>query len=155
MYSASELLAIAVRIEENGERFYRHLADRTGEAEVQTILYHLADQETEHGRLFASMQEGLEDSSAPLEEYEGEQEAYIRSCADQVVFTFDEAELAAMDPAEAIRFAIHREGDSILFYTELKKILPSRHHTLLGRIIAEEKQHFTRLSGLLASYRGG
>ena len=55
MYAASELLAIAMRIEENGEKFYRRAGEKTNDQEAQLLLFFLADQEEIHRQIFAGL----------------------------------------------------------------------------------------------------
>ena len=153
MYAASELLAIAMRIEENGEEFYRRAGEKTSDQEAQLLLFFLADQEEVHRQIFAGLLAEAE-TLIVHEEYDGEHQAYIHACADKLVFDLDRAEPAELDGESTIRFAIQRESDSILYYTELKKILPAKHHGLLEQIIDEEKSHFARLYELLKSYKG-
>jgi rubrerythrin len=49
---------------------------------------------------------------------------------------------------EAMELAIGAEKDSILFYYEMKDIMPQRAQPTVNKIIAEEKSHLRQLSEL-------
>jgi rubrerythrin len=48
----------------------------------------------------------------------------------------------------ALELAIMAEKDSILFYYEMKEVMPQRAQTTVNKIIAEEKSHLRQLSEL-------
>jgi rubrerythrin len=50
--------------------------------------------------------------------------------------------------SEALDFAIQRELDSILYYHEIKKMVPAAQHDALEKIIEEERSHFLSLSAM-------
>ena len=54
MFDPREVFQIAVRIEENGERFYREMASRIDDEEVQGLFSFLADEEVRHQRFYRS-----------------------------------------------------------------------------------------------------
>ncbi len=49
---------------------------------------------------------------------------------------------------EALELAMGAEKDSILFYYEMKEIMPQRAQPTVNKIIAEEKSHLRQLSEL-------
>ncbi len=70
---------------------------------------------------------------------------------NHLVFTAEAfaAELAKLrNEAAALDFAIQRELDSIHYYREMREMLPAGECAAIDRIIAEEKEHFIRLSAL-------
>jgi hypothetical protein len=65
-----------------------------------------------------------------------------------------EKELPAVkDTFSAIKFAIQRELDSILYYQEIKKFVTKDQHDLIDGIIEEERRHFLKLSKFLKKLR--
>ena len=71
---------------------------------------------------------------------------------DNVVFSQARASelLAGTHDAEtALRFAMQREQDTILFYLELKSLVPAEEHEVLERILTEERGHFRKLAALV------
>jgi hypothetical protein len=90
------------------------------------------------------------DRSTPPEGYDGEYAAYLHNYVDnRLVFKTDglAGELGAIkDELSAIDFAIRRELDSLLYYREMRELLPEDRRAAVERIILEERKHFTKLS---------
>ncbi|MCM8757065.1 MAG: ferritin family protein [Candidatus Omnitrophica bacterium] len=148
-YSASEVLQFAIRIEENGESFYRKLAEKTTEPKAKQIFSFLAQQEKQHGKKFKEMLKEVENYQ-PEEMYPDEYFTYLRSFADNIIFTSVTDQELSEKPgrAEAIDFAIRRELDSIMYYLETKPLLPAAQRKTVDQIIEEERRHFLQLSNL-------
>ena len=53
---------------------------------------------------------------------------------------------SAESDVQALELGIDAEKDSILFYYEMKDLMPRRFIPLVDRIIAEEKSHLQRLT---------
>ncbi len=147
--NAHDVVRFAVRIEEDGELFYREAARLAGDKKAKEIFARLADEEVGHRKLFQGISETLGDY-APPETYDGEYMAYLRDYIDgKVVFSKDlKASMASIlnSVLSAIDFAIQREVDSVLYYTEIRMFVPERHYKVVDTIIAEERKHFTLLS---------
>jgi len=149
VFDASDIVEVAVRIEENGANFYRYAVQLAGKEEVKALFQQLADDEVQHQRIFTEILAGM-DRNVPPEGYDGEYAAYLHSYVDnRLVFTTDAfaGQLAKMqDEISALDFAIQRELDSIAYYREIREFLPADQRTEIERIITEEKGHFMRLS---------
>ncbi|MDD2672057.1 MAG: ferritin family protein [Syntrophales bacterium] len=160
IFKADEILQFAKRVEENGEKFYRHAAEITEDEEARYLFNHLADEEIKHGQIFAGMLANLDllsrmEAQAPAETYPGEYYSYLRNYIDgSVIFTRSaESDFRDIrDTLAAINFAIDREVDSILYYTEIKRIVPSQQHKTIDGIIDEERRHFMQLSDYKKDY---
>lgn len=155
MFSAEEMINIAVRIEENGFRFYRQAAEAAPDNEARLLFNFLADQETAHQEIFASLRAEADSASRLMENYPGEHRDYLTAYADGLIFgrELKKDQLPAMtDAGSSIAFAIKRELESILYYQEIRVFFQGPGQVLLDRIIAEERSHFTRLSALQKSY---
>jgi rubrerythrin len=150
-FDVSDVLEFAMRIEENGADFYRLAMQITNDEEMKQTFACLADDELTHkktfGRILATIGE-----NPPAESYPGEYADYLRNYIDNTaVFTKSvmERELAAVtDTLSALDFALRREQDSILFYHEIKNMVPPGQHAALDLIIEEERRHFSKLSEL-------
>jgi len=149
-FDISEILQLGIRIEENGERYYRMVADMVKNAEIKEIFLFLADEEKNHRRKFQEILSDIAREHLPVETYTGEYFACLNAYADTVVFPPQIGkELEKMeDIIESINFAIGREIDSIAYYNEIKKVVPKTQHSLVDKIIEEEKGHFIKLSKL-------
>jgi rubrerythrin len=151
VFEASDIVEVAVRIEENGANFYRYAVQLAGKEEVKALFQKLADEELTHQRIFAEILAGM-DRNFPPEGYDGEYAAYLHNYVDnRLVFTTEEfaGQLAKIrDEASALDFAIQRELDAIHYYREMRELLPPDRREAVGRIITEEKGHFVRLSAM-------
>ncbi|MBE0432890.1 ferritin family protein [candidate division WOR-3 bacterium] len=148
VFEPSEVFQFAIRIEEGGEKFYREMATRLDDAEVKSLFATLADEEVKHKKIYQAMVAKIEDYE-PVESYPGEYFAYLRAYADNIIFTpqrMEQAIAGINDAAAAIEFAIDRELDSILYYQEVKNLVPKNQHGLIDKIIEEERRHFVKLT---------
>jgi rubrerythrin len=75
------------------------------------------------------------------------------------VFTNDaimsEMATQADSDIKALELGISAEKDSLLFYYELKEIMPRRTVPVLERIIAEEKSHLQQLTAIKKRLEAG
>jgi rubrerythrin len=160
IFDVNEVFRFAIRIEENGERFYRHAAVITEDETARYLFNHLADEEMKHKGIFKGMAEKMDllkkmEAQCEPESYPGEYIEYLRNYLDNnVVFNQKaEAEFAHIqDTLAAINFAIDRETDSILYYSEIKGLVPKGGHALIDEVIAEERKHFMRLQEFKKEY---
>ncbi|MBN1596556.1 ferritin family protein [candidate division FCPU426 bacterium] len=155
IFQGQEIVTIAIRIEENGERFYNLAANRSTDLTIKEIFLHLRDEETKHKRTFEELQKQIGEYQPP-ESYAGEYAEYLRSFVDKVLFPADgesaeEKHLAST--LSAIRFAIQKELDSIYYYMEMKVFIPGTQHQAVEQIITEERAHFMQLIQLEKTMR--
>jgi rubrerythrin len=144
---ASEILRVAMKIEENGERLYRHATTLTADTETKDLFGFLAGEETKHKKTFEGMLSKAEHYQPP-ESYPGEHLVYLRAYADNIVFSPEnvEKELAGItDVATALEFAVQREIESILYYLETRNLLPDSQRDRIDKIIDEERRHYLKL----------
>lgn len=146
-FDVSEIFQFAVRIEENGEKLYRKVAEKSPDSKVKNLFSFLADEEVKHQETFTEML-GEIAKYEPSETYPDEYFAYLRSYADGIIFPPEiEKELdTSPGVVKALDFAIRRELDSIMYYIEIKNVVPENQHHIIDRIIKEERNHFVRLS---------
>jgi len=149
VFEAGDIVEAAIRIEENGANFYRFAMQIAGREETKALFRQLADEEVKHQKTFSELLAGM-DRTLPPEGYDGEYAAYLHGYVDNgLVFKADllATELAAIkDEASAIEFAIRRELDSLLYYREIRELLPADRREAIERIILEERKHFVKLS---------
>jgi len=148
--TAGEILQFAIRMEENGERFYREAAAMSSENRVKDLFSKLATEETVHKASFEGLlsKAGLFD---PPESYPGEYLAYFYNYIDSKVFFTPENKASlsgTFDIINALDFAIQRELDAVLFYQELKPFVPVADNAAIDAIIEEERKHFAQLSAI-------
>ena len=148
-YSGLEIIEIAIRIEENGEEFYKAAAEMVRDStDVKGLFYDLAEKEITHIAIFQNLADKFEAESF---EFSKEESAdYIGHLADTHIFGKKDAgaELAktVTTAKQALAIAFKFENDSVAFYEELTKRASSDAKKLIVRIIEEEKEHAAEIS---------
>lgn len=152
----TEVFQFAIRIEENGEKFFRKMAQTYEDKKVKELFTFLADEEVEHRKTFEKMLPEIEKYELP-EEYPPEYFAYLRAHADNIIFTeYVGKDLPEKpDPISAIDFGIRRELDSITYYQEIRNFVPANQRNLIDKIIEEERSHFVKFSDLKKTLQKG
>lgn len=148
VFNGHDVLQFAIRVEENGEAFYRETASMVSDRDVKELFTQLAGEEVNHKKTFESMLGQLANYQPP-ETYDGEYLSYLKSYIDGKAIFKDHPKIPEMakvrDREAALDFAIQRETDSILYYEEVKKFAGEKHASVIDRIIAEERRHFVTL----------
>jgi rubrerythrin len=151
MINAHDVVNFAIRIEENGEQFYREAAQIVPNKAVRDLFERLANEEIAHRKTFEKLLSGMGDYEPP-ETYEGEYLAYLKDFIDGKAVFKDHPkipELAKAGSVEgALDFAIQREMESILYYQEIRMFMGTGHTEAIDLIIDEERMHFALLSRL-------
>lgn len=155
----AEALRAAVRVEENGVRFYRKAAAGARDPEAARAFARLADFEEEHRGYFAALSLELEQrESLFVNDPDGKFAASVRGLADSGVFALagNPEDFFSGDPGtrDAVKFAVSMEKDSIVFYLGLQEAMADREEAeKVGGIIKEELRHLAILSGLLKKFQ--
>ena len=148
LFEPSEVFQFAIRIEENGEKFYRQMVQKFDYPKVKELFSFLADEEIKHKKIYEEMVSKIE-KYEPFETFPGEYFAYLRAYADNIIYTqekFDEEIANIKDIDAAIDCAINAELDSILYYQEVKNLVSENQRKTIDGIIEEERRHFVKLS---------
>jgi len=148
-FSVSELINIAMGLERRGITFYDIMAKSTDDEMARQVFRDLANMERGHIQIFEEML-GEADKYQPSETSTEEYAGYLQALIDSPVFTDDmltsEMATQADSDIKAVELGISAEKDSILFYYEMRDIMPQRALPMINRIIAEEKLHLRQLS---------
>jgi rubrerythrin len=148
-FSASELINIAIGIERRGITFYDIMAKSTDDEAAREIFQNLADMEREHILIFQDMLGEADKYKLPETRHE-EYADYLQALVDSAVFTDDaitsEMATQADSDIKAVELGINAEKDSLLFYYQMKEIMPQPALTMINRIIGEEKSHLHQLT---------
>jgi rubrerythrin len=155
-FSGTEVLEVAVRIEENGLAFYEQLMMVTKRPGLKAAYEYLAGQEKKHKQVFLKMQEGA-GKSYTIDSYPGEEAAYIKSLADSMMFTPEKLKQMAKKNSDelALDTAMGLEKDSVLFYTSMLGIARPQDKKTVDWIISEEKSHVIRVLELKKQVQSG
>ena len=152
MFTAQEILDIAIRLEKNGEKTYRNACDHTTNEGLKTLLSWIAREEQVHAHWFTELRNRLskEEDHHLLAEMS---RALVEDVIQGQAFSLAEVDFDAIDtPEKLIRTFIGFEDDTIAFYEILKGFIDDT--TIAGQleqIIEEEKAHIAQFKALLSS----
>lgn len=150
MFSLKDIMDIAVQIERNGERVYRHAAGIMEDSSLRSLLQWLADEEARHMKWFEALIDKVpETGDFPEEEKMGR--ALLQDAVGTKSFTLEGADFSSMETIEdLLNLAIEFENDTVLFYKMLQPLIEDQ-KTLeqLHTIIQEENNHARRLRAFL------
>ncbi|PIU31430.1 MAG: hypothetical protein COT06_08220 [Syntrophobacteraceae bacterium CG07_land_8_20_14_0_80_61_8] len=142
MFSIQEILSMAIRIEENGERFYRQAIARISDQSLASVLLCLAEEEVRHQQMFRELREASE-GSGKFHWAEDIGGSMLQNVVGDQTFSLKE-----LDPAhftsewKILKAAIEFENDTILFMEMIRDFVTDA-ATLqqLNDLIAEEQRH--------------
>ena len=154
-FNANEIFEMAIRIEENGARFYRKAAEFQSNEENRTVLEKLATMEDHHKLTFDKMRQRLfaAEKTVTVFDPNNESSQYLAAMADTHGGEGSPAAADALTGKESIKeivdIAIGLEKESILFYLGLKDLVPPKYgKDKLDKIIGEERRHIIQLNAL-------
>ena len=81
IFDAGDVIRFAVRVEEDGEYFYRQAALAAEDKGIRDVFNYLADEETKHKALFQNMLSEAQPVDR-AETYDNEYGAYLRDYID-------------------------------------------------------------------------
>ncbi|MBI5453145.1 MAG: ferritin family protein [Deltaproteobacteria bacterium] len=152
-FTGKEVLDMAVRIEENGLKFYTDAGKAARDKGVKALFKTLAEDEGRHIRVFQDLKKLLGEA-ADAEPFDEETESYLRAFADTEVFTSPEGGKKvgkeAAGEAGVVDIAIGMEKDSILFYYEILKMIREKDKAVVDSLIDQEKDHLRKLNAIKA-----
>lgn len=155
VFDASEIYQFAIKMEENGEKFYRRAAAVTENDEARYLFNFLADEEVNHKKIFGDLLSKMK-TVEPDERYPGEYLEYLKDFIDnRAVFSIkklDKEFKSVRNTLSALDFAINREVDSILYYSEAKNLVQKAQQKAIEKIIEEERRHFAKLTDFKKEY---
>jgi len=150
IFSASEIVELAIEIEKNGQDFYYALIKKSKFPKAQEVFQHLAIEEGKHILAF----KGILDTVQKFRHvsYPVEYLAYINSLAEGHIFTQknmgEGIALKVKSELQGVELGISFEKDSVAFYEGMKKAVPANENKIIDQIIAQEQVHFKQLSDL-------
>ena len=146
MFSANELLDMAIKLEKNGEAVYRRAIEMVSEPELISLLEWMADEEQRHADFFSELKRNLETNRANPFMEEMSRELFDDLLGDKN-FSLKEVKFSSIETSEDL-FAIfiEFEKDSVIFYKVLEPFVEdpiALEH--LKKIIDEENRHIKHL----------
>jgi len=148
-----ELIRLAKRDEDVGAEFYQKLAEKVESEDLKKKFLEIREQEIGHSERFQEMLDQLSDY-VPQEDFPGEYEQYFQSfLSKREYLDSDDAVEAASrikSDMEAVKFALGQEKNTLLFFLEMKELVPSsQHREMVHEVIDEERDHIVELSQMI------
>jgi rubrerythrin len=150
MFTAHDIIDIAIQLEKNGEKTYRNAANCASDRELKKLLDWVADEERNHAQWFCNVKNRLvkgEDHHLISEMSRALVEDVIKGQA----FSLEEIDFSTLDtPEKMIHTFVGFETDTITFYELIASFVDDPAvDSQLEQIIAEEKKHIAQFRGLL------
>jgi rubrerythrin len=145
----SEILTVAMNIEEDGYKFYDEAAKAIKSKEAGEIFCKLRDDELDHGKIFREMFDLLPGAdSNDLFGIKDEIASYLRALVETGVFkSMDKGSFKRLNEVRALETGIQAERDSVLFYTEARRVsVNPKAKDIISRVIDIEKEHIVILT---------
>ena len=151
MFTAQDILDIAIRLEKNGEKTYRDARLHISGDALKTLLAWIAQEEHNHARWFTELKNRLtqgEDNHLMAEL----SRALVEDVIQGQAFSLEEVDYETIDsPDKMLRTFIGFEDDTIAFYEVLKTFIDETAIAAqLEQIILEEKKHMATFQEMLA-----
>ena len=151
-FNSDEMFDVAIRIEENGGRFYRKAAELQTDQQNREMLEKLASMEDHHKLTFETMKRDLSEAEKHSTVFDplGESALYLSAMADSHGGEGNPTVADSLTGEESITdiigIAIGLEKESILFYLGLKDMVPPKYgQDRLDQIMREERKHVIQL----------
>ena len=150
MFSAREILDLAIQLEKNGESVYRNAVDKVTEPDLVSLLIWMADEEVLHRRWFSEVKKNFETHSINPFMEEMSRQVFGGMLGDKS-FSHRDVDFSKVDRLDdLIGIFIEFEKDTVLFYETLIPFIEDN-ATLeyIKKIIAEENNHIKKLQDFI------
>lgn len=152
MFTAHDILDIAIRLENNGERTYLDARQHTSDEKLKSLLTWIAREERDHAHWFSELKKRLsrdEDHHLMAEL----SRALVEDVVQQQAFSLQDVDFEAIRSTdEMVRTFIGFEDDTIAFYDILKTLIEDPAVTKqLELIIDEERNHIAQFQKMIPS----
>ena len=148
LFSAGQMIDIAVQTEQAGRVFYEAAAQHADDAQVKVLCEWLAGEEQTHERVFRDMGQNLPPPQEPAE-WPAERAEFIDALlGSRFMPKSEEAEALVKDMSaqDILDFTLNFEKDTIIFLYEMREMVPASAVGQVNEIIAEEKTHVSRIA---------
>ena len=150
MFSLSEIIDLAIRIENNGEKTYRKAKNEVPSPELASLLQVLADDEAEHEKWFAKFRE---DMDAEIEDSKLEEmgRSILQSVLSDQAFSLNDTDFSKIENITSLlELSLEFEKDTIIFYEMIKEFIENMEDLRgIDKIIEEENRHIKRLEEII------
>jgi rubrerythrin len=150
VFSANEILDMAIKLEQNGEMVYRDAVEKISNPELISLLEWMADEEVEHANWFAELKLKLDQKSVNPFMEKMSRELFNDLLGDKN-FSLKDVDFSAVNEiVDLMAIFIEFEKDSVRFYQVLEPFIEDPVSLeSLKKIIDEENCHIKRLQELM------
>ncbi len=146
MFSAKEIIDLAIKLEKNGEAVYRDAIEKVSEPGLVPLLEWMAEEEVKHADWFADLKHNLDTRNENPFAEEMSRELFNEMLGDKNFSLKDVDFSSVANIDDLIEIFIEFEKDSIIFYEVLTPFVEDPvARKNLQQIIGEEKRHIERL----------
>jgi len=151
-FQAAEIAEAAVNIERQGQTFYLNAAEAAKNPDVKDFFLFFAKEEARHETIFQELKDRLGKIELPAWSTTEEYGMYLKALIDSHAIFSPELQKRLADASsenEAIRLAMGFEKDTILFFMEMRELVPDSEKRFVLQCIDEERSHLRQLSRML------
>ena len=150
MFSANEILDLAIKLEKNGELVYRGAIEKVSNPELIRLLEWMADEEVKHANWFAEYKLELDQKGVNPFMEKMSRELFDDLLGDKN-FSLQDVDFSSVSEIDdLIAIFIEFEKDSVRFYQVLEPFIEDPVSLeSLKKIIDEENCHIKRLQELM------
>jgi rubrerythrin len=143
-YRLDDIFFMAMKIEKNGEEFYKSLAKRTKNDKIRDSFSSLSGEEKKHRSAVLDLYSDFKMETKGSYDNFLEKVSHLMSIANNNIFL--QAQLSEVlggvqNEDELLDYAIRIEEDTIRFYKELQKSVDERCSLAIDSLIEEEQKH--------------
>lgn len=142
MFTLAEVYELGIRIEKNGEKFYRDALKQAWSKPIAEMLRLLAEEEVKHVDFFVKRMDALnQNRENPFLDEMGS--SMLKDILGNQTFSLKETDVSEIRSVkELVNTAIEFEKDTILFYEMVGPFMTDEEgHRKLKEIIEEEERH--------------
>jgi len=142
MFSLVEVYDLGIRIEKNGEKFYRDALKQAWSGPIADMLKQLAEEEVKHVEFFAKRMDAVEQKREnPFLDEMGTE--MLKDILGNQTFSLKDTDVSKIRSVdELVALAIEFEKDTILFYEMVGSFMTDGEaRRELKEIIEEEERH--------------
>ena len=147
LFSANQMIDIAIQTEQAGRIFYEAAAEHAEDTQVKSLCQWLAGEEQTHEQVFRHMGQQLPPETEP-KEWPAERAEFIDALLGSRFMPSPEQAQALvqdMSAQDILDFALNFEKDTIIFFYEMRDMVPDSAVDQVNGTIAEEKAHVSRI----------
>lgn len=142
MFLLEDLLNLLIELEELGNKHYSKMVEMTENAELKKLFHRLSLEEAKHKEIYLSYKE--KKINIVTDVITSEYKAYL-DVVLQNTLSFLKGNQSIKDFQEGYTIAIQLEKETLLFLSEMKKIIVKDFHDDIENLMDQERQHLKYL----------